>query len=175
MRKTNIIQASYSKPYALFGSRKPKFLRKFKHYHKHIFFGRIIAKLLLLKNGNYYQYKGKKGGQMMKIHQKTYGNKWNGPKNFHWWCQFAHINPKPFRVTSSDENIHWYHRKTTSPPLTMPICKNFIIFVIEFFCTIIARGLPTRSLAYFLFLVGLTLQQCHVIRELWNHVCIHQH
>jgi hypothetical protein len=63
-----------------------------------------------------------------------------GQKAFHWWCQFAHPNLKPFRVTSSAENIHWCHRETTSPPPTMPICKNFILFVIEFFCTIIARG-----------------------------------
>jgi hypothetical protein len=43
-------------------------------------------------------------------------------------------------VTSSDENIHWSRKETTSPPPTMPICKNFILFVVEFFCIIIARG-----------------------------------
>ncbi len=140
MRKTNVIQPSYSKRYVLFGSHKPNFLRKFKHYHKHLFFPTNYSQLLLLKNGNYYWYKGKKGVKWWKFTKKPMATNGMGQKALHQWCQFAHPKTKPFRVTSSDENIHWSRKETTSPPPTMPICKNFILFVVEFFCIIIARG-----------------------------------
>ncbi len=43
------------------------------------FFWRIIARFLLFLKRS-YRYKGKKGGQIMKVRWKEFGDGWDGPK-----------------------------------------------------------------------------------------------